>query len=82
VRIPDSHEVNQALTSASRTPASALPLSSIAQPDAETDRFTQQTAPSRFPWLSWLSERLAASANEINPFAAAPVLGDHLDQSA
>jgi hypothetical protein len=38
--------------------------------------------PPRFPWLSRLALQLEAAAEQKPAFKAAPVLGDHLDQSA
>ena len=51
-------------------------------PAAEVDAVTNQPLPPRFPWLSRLSHQLEMASKQRAPFAAAPVLGDHLDKSA
>lgn len=55
---------------------------SLAAPAVEIDAVTQQPLPPRFPWLSRLSQQLELAAKQRPAFAPAPMLGDHLDQSA
>lgn len=40
------------------------------------------SAPTRFPWLSRLSEQLDPVAKQKPAFPSAPVLGDNIDKSA
>ena len=58
--------------------ADASPAAALQGPDPTTP----QPAPARFPWLSRLSRELETAAQQPAAFAAAPALGDHLDQSA
>ncbi len=51
-------------------------------PPVELDELTQQPLPPRFPWLSRLSHELETAARQRPAFPPAPLLGDHVDQSA
>ena len=45
------------------------------------DLSLQNQPPTRFPWLSRLSEQLESTAPQKPAFPAAPVLGDLVDKS-
>jgi len=63
--------------------APAVPVrQGLSDAEVEIDKVTQQPLPPRFPWLSRLSQQLEAAAHQRAAFPSAPVLGDHLDQSA
>jgi hypothetical protein len=83
--IPSISVAARVNTSTADTPAPAIaaasrPSGTVA--GAEIDQLTQQPKPLRFPWLSGLSQQLEQAAQTQPSFPAAPVLGDHLDQSA
>ena len=59
----------------------ASPGAVAAAVQAASGDTAQQAAPARFPWLSRLSRELESAAQQPAAFAAAPALGDHLDQS-
>ena len=73
-RIPASTADSPATATGVRRPS--------APPAAEIDNVTQQPLPPRFPWLSRLSQQLESAARQRPAFAAAPMLGDHVDKSA
>ena len=60
-------------------PSPATPTSGV--PDAAASDTTNTPPPLRFPWLSRLSAQLEPVALQKSPFAAAPMLGDHLDRA-
>ena len=43
---------------------------------------TLPAVPTRFPWLSRLTQQLESASQQRSTFAPAPSLGDHLDRSA
>ena len=43
---------------------------------------TLPAVPTRFPWLSRLTQQLESASQQRSAFAPAPSLGDHLDRSA
>ena len=43
---------------------------------------TVPAVPTRFPWLSRLTQQLESASQKRSAFAPAPSLGDHLDRSA
>lgn len=70
-------------TADAHAPDPGTPLAQrSAVPAIEIDEVTQQPLPPRFPWLSRLSQQLAAAAGQRPAFAPAPVLGDNVDRSA
>lgn len=77
--IPGAGKANlpPATAAASAPVASRDPSAHLAP---EVDETTNQPVPPRFPWLSRLSQQLEKASNQPSPFAAAPLLGDHLDR--
>jgi hypothetical protein len=51
-------------------------------PQQERADFNQPLVPSRFPWLSRLSQQLESASQQRAAFPPAPSLGDHVDHSA
>lgn len=84
--IPRISGIGRVTPSTADTPApntlAAAIRASLAVPAVEIDAVTQQPMPPRFPWLSRLSQQLESAAKQRPAFAPAPMLGDHLDQSA
>ena len=81
--IPSIPGVGRVSTSTADAPAPNSPVRpSTAVPQVEIDAATQQPVPPRFPWLSRLSQQLEAATKQRPAFPPAPVLGDHVDQSA
>ena len=69
-----------AVAVAGRPAAPGSDSSATAAPQ-DVDASAQPLAPARFPWLSRLSLELESAAHQTARFAAAPELGDHLNQS-
>ena len=69
-----------AVAVAGRPAAPGSDSSATAAPQG-VDASAQPLAPARFPWLSRLSLELESAAHQTARFAAAPELGDHLNQS-
>ena len=81
--IPSIAGVGRVPASTADAPAAATGArQAMAPPAVEIDELTQQPAPPRFPWLSRLSQQLESAARQRPAFAAAPMLGDHVDKSA
>lgn len=86
--IPGSIPVSTLSTETSARTATARDDNALAASDGdavpavEIDDVTGQPKPPRFPWLSRLSPSLEAAIQQRTAFTAAPILGDHLDQSA
>ena len=69
-----------AVAVAGRPAAPGSDSSATAAPQG-VDASAEPLAPARFPWLSRLSLELESAARQTARFAAAPELGDHLNQS-
>jgi hypothetical protein len=48
----------------------------------QIDAFAKQPRPSRFPWLSRLTQILESATKKPGAFGAVPVMGDNVDESA
>jgi hypothetical protein len=67
-------------TSATAATQGAADGSNTDQPSFMSD--LKDPAPRHFPWLSRLSSQLDAAAAQKSPFAAAPMVGETLNQAA
>jgi hypothetical protein len=81
--IPSITGVGRVSTTSADTSSTTGTAARLAQvPAVEIDEVTQQPLPPRFPWLSRLQHELEAAARQRPAFPSAPLLGDHVDQSA
>ena len=80
MNIPSISRLSRVSTYATDTPApTAIVRQSAAAQGVEIDKITLQPRQQRFPWMNRLSQ---AAVNERTDFAAAPILGEHVDKWA
>ncbi|MEO7336752.1 MAG: hypothetical protein ABIV63_09240 [Caldimonas sp.] len=76
--------IGRTATSTADTPASA-PTGRERDDAASVPKIAEilhPAVPPRFPWLSRLAALLESAARQKPAFSPAPILGDHVDQSA